>query len=475
MKRLAILVFALCCVGGSLTLAGQSVPSSTQGRVLNHSTPSVALTEMEYWFDNDFGQRFTLPATATFNQSLNVNHLPFGRHSLHYRLVDAKGNFGSTHSHTFHYLPRHVDQQVLRYWFDNDSNHVYQSALASDQTLYLDVKTLPEGRHTLHYVVDHPAVGTSSPAEHSFFYHKEAPLYVRYWLSDGEPQTATLEQICEKGFRFADPPRLGRHVLNYCLVKEGVQRTPLHQVNVLRLPRTFEGSLRPTEVQYVVDNQFDKVQTLDISAVPFNNGHLEFLLPIETTAGKHSVILSVVDAYGSSSAWNVHGEAEFANAAGRWAVVFDKPAHGRIVVSQAGGSTVVSGMQLPDGTQLTLETLPDAGYECVGLQVNGSPYEGRTLTLHQRTTLSAEFQLIQGIGQVEHPDFGFALQEDGQRLAVQLPPTLQSKPINIYGIDGRQLLTQPAQGAWTFLNVSQLPAGVYVLRVGECSAKWMKR
>ncbi len=407
--------------------------------------------------------------------NLDVAHLSCGRHTLHYRIFDQQGKYSSVHSHSFFHLAHSAQRQfVLHYWFDHNAQSTAQVRLTEGEAVTLSVSHLKEGRHTLHYFVEHGVASRSATVNHSFWYQHDAPLRVRYWLTGSTPQEATVDELNANGFRLELPKAVRREVLNYCLVRGGKLRSAIHQRSVLRFPHTYEDGLRPTLVQYVVDNDLNTVHTVDISASPFTHGILDFALPIETTEGEHNVTFALTNCAGVPSAWGTTAMAQFTDAQGRLTVHIEKPAHGYLEV-RANGQLVMNGMRLERGTRLTLRPVPDRYYEATAIYVNGQPFESTELTLTVPITLTADFQIIDGVEQVSDPDFALHMSKDGNTLLLTLPTALQQASIRLYGIDGRCHQTQTAQGSVAQLNVSTLPAGVYVLRVGSRSVKWTKR
>ena len=139
------------------------------------------ITKWEYWFDQDYpshtSRSFPNPVQADMDESLDVSGLPYGLHTFHSRFRDANGAWSPV---TSSLLYKYEGNQGVsgkkiiqtRYWFDNG----YEQAVTGNTLLpevlildgFLEVHTLGDGLHTLHYMFRDDR-GIWGPVQSRFF------------------------------------------------------------------------------------------------------------------------------------------------------------------------------------------------------------------------------------------------------------------------------------------------------------------
>ncbi len=158
----------------------------------------------EYWFDNDLNNKVTVSLTnaksVSLQEDITVSDLSKGLHSVHFRFLDARGNWSSAVSRFFiittnESIPGGNEIVEVEYWFDRDiNNRTALPAGASKDYQYLndlDVSFLNTGLHTINFRFK-DSRGDYSSALSKFFIkirEMENPgdneiISFRYWFND---------------------------------------------------------------------------------------------------------------------------------------------------------------------------------------------------------------------------------------------------------------------------------------------------
>ena len=133
---------------------------------------------------------------------------------------------------------------------------------------------------------------------------------------------------------------------------------------------------------------------------------------------------------------------------------------GRLEVRN-GTTLIRDGMQVPDGAELSIARLPEAGWMVDKVLVNDKVFEGTVYTVHSDVTIKALFAQ------------GDATAVDDAHVATVYPNPFDAnvrvqadgvRELVLFTVDGQQVLRQP-YGDGTLQGVTTLPAGVYVLQV----------
>ena len=111
---------------------------------------------IRYWFDNEYAPRNAEYTAGT--STIDVSALEDGFHTVHYQVVDSKGEVSPARTAPFFRLKateepfKDYTVESVRYWFDNDATTTLSAAYEDGITI-LDLSSMPEGVHTLCYQV----------------------------------------------------------------------------------------------------------------------------------------------------------------------------------------------------------------------------------------------------------------------------------------------------------------------------------
>ena len=131
---------------------------SAVGKVGVLKVPANGYSELEYWFDNDIGNRQRLTGTSSQNGSLfatsiNLSSAPVGLHRLNYRTVNSLGLPSSAVYTSFIY--KHSSDYLLEYWFDDSKDRKHLGGVPRDGEMEyvhnLDLNNVSPGVHRLYY------------------------------------------------------------------------------------------------------------------------------------------------------------------------------------------------------------------------------------------------------------------------------------------------------------------------------------
>ena len=107
---------------------------------------------LRYWFDTDASSVKTTE-TLSGATTIDASALVEGIHTLHYQIVDDKGNADIPVSAIFIKMDKKTAAipTKIRYWFNEDDANVKETALNLENlTLTIDVSELAKGEHELH-------------------------------------------------------------------------------------------------------------------------------------------------------------------------------------------------------------------------------------------------------------------------------------------------------------------------------------
>lgn len=131
--------------------------------------PRVIATaeSLRYWFDNDTDVQTT--TTLSGATTIQTSSVVDGIHTLHYQVVDSKGDAGIPVSRMFMKLGATVAPKAtgIQYWFDDNAANIKESDI-KNLTTTVDASGLALGEHVLHYQLK-LSDGTLSPAASATF------------------------------------------------------------------------------------------------------------------------------------------------------------------------------------------------------------------------------------------------------------------------------------------------------------------
>ena len=163
---------------------------------LAHGSVCQTLTAYEYWFDQNDGNRTTVPVSGNpitiSGASIDASALNSGPHWIHFRLKDAQAQWSSVVSRPFQVLPQGSNTLVrYEYWFDEDDG-ARQSVAVTGPSIDLpnesvDASALDIGPHWLHFRIQ-DAFGFWGRVESRQFHRGQDSPYLitalRYWVSN---------------------------------------------------------------------------------------------------------------------------------------------------------------------------------------------------------------------------------------------------------------------------------------------------
>ena len=113
-----------------------------------------AIRNVRYWFDKDYTPHETpyVNGTSTFD----LSKLEEGFHTLHYQVIDSKGEASPARTAPFFRLPpkeeafKDYEVKDIQYWFDEDIATI-RTGTFMPGAIGLDLSSLSEGAHNMYY------------------------------------------------------------------------------------------------------------------------------------------------------------------------------------------------------------------------------------------------------------------------------------------------------------------------------------
>ena len=271
------------------------------------------IQSVRYWFDKDYTSLEVAYVSGT--SAIDVSALEEGFHTLHYQVINSNGETSPARTSSFFRIPPEDEQfkdytiQSVRYWFDKDYTPLEVAYVSG--TSAIDVSSLEEGFHTLHYQVIN-SNGEASPSRTSPFFRipltdeqfKDYTIQsVRYWF---DKDYTPLEVAYVSGTSAIDVSSLeeGFHTLHYQVINSNGEASPSRTSSFFRLPPIDEQFKDYTvqSIRYWFDNDitttqtevyFEGQQTLNLSYL--NEGNHTLNYQVITNDGQlspaHSVII----------------------------------------------------------------------------------------------------------------------------------------------------------------------------------------
>ena len=168
------ILFILCCL---------LIPWTARGQ---------ATYEGHYWFDDETElQPIGSFQGETLHLLTEAGHLTEGFHTIHIQLVDTAGIYSPAHTEQFYHL-KDRSIKFLRYWFDNDTDHISTIGYGGGNVL-IDVSKLEPGLHNVYLQIE-DAAGNLSEIVYRTFYRmmRRDVLTWTYWFDGDEHNMTTL-------------------------------------------------------------------------------------------------------------------------------------------------------------------------------------------------------------------------------------------------------------------------------------------
>ena len=138
-RLLTIILLTVGCLSASLPLSAQD----------------VTLSDGEYWIDQQFDSRKSVPLAGGWATELDVSNLQEGIHALHFRASDSKGRWSVPILRYFLRCGRSLESNAAsgyELWTDNDFAHRTSGTLTDNVvSMELDMKSLHPGLHNLSF------------------------------------------------------------------------------------------------------------------------------------------------------------------------------------------------------------------------------------------------------------------------------------------------------------------------------------
>lgn len=255
------------------------------------SAVNAQLTHYEYWFDNDFAGRHTLPWSADANggisSGIETGNLDAGLHLLNIRVRQADGYYSPVSTQPFLNL-RNDGADAMEYWLDDDFDHRASVTLGTGGSLSLPLEPLlgsqlmqSVGIHRINLRVRYGGVYT--PVYSSVIFKSrqtDNPFELEYWLDDNVDIKSVTMAPGDSLFRVSlSDVSFGLHLFHTRGLLNGLY-SPVSSSLV------FKGvvSNKPTFFEYWFDNDFENVTRTSIS---LPDSIVSLSLPVSTKSGVH--------------------------------------------------------------------------------------------------------------------------------------------------------------------------------------------
>ena len=283
--------FIICILLSCLYVAtrGQTMPNIDLSG-LPQPTQAKAL---RYWFDEDASSVKTITQLSG-KQTLDVSSLCVGLHTVHYQMIDSKDIAGAISSSIFVKVDAAASTTAtsMRYWFDDDGNGV--KTVSSTSGIYtLDISTLVEGLHTIHYQLiasdGKPSFITSAIFIKTGSATATTVSKLVYWFDDSESR----KQVnLSAGVLTLDASALptGLHTLHCQWLCSDGSLAPVMSAIFIRIDTDSEAAQAKT-IRYWFDDQATAVESKAVQGTHIVDAS-------KLIEGLHSVHYQIIDSKG---------------------------------------------------------------------------------------------------------------------------------------------------------------------------------
>lgn len=263
MRKYIILYIALCL---QVAARGQTIADIDLSGLPQPTTAKA----LRYWIDDDIG---SVQTTDILNglHTVDVSSLLDGLHTIHYQIIDSEDKVAAPYSGIFLKMDSNLSStsaSTLRYWFD--SNTEVYTCDANAGTQVLDVSSLLDGLHTIHYqVVD--TEGAASYIASGIFLKMDSNLSsttastLRYWF-DSDTNVSTCD--ANAGVQLLDVSMLldGLHTLHYQVVDTEGQASYIASDIFLKMQdMAGNGNVTAEKLVYWFDDE-TTITTIDMAS-----------------------------------------------------------------------------------------------------------------------------------------------------------------------------------------------------------------
>ena len=137
--------------------------------------------------------------------------------------------------------------------------------------------------------------------------------------------------------------------------------------------------------------------------------------------------------------------------------------NGQVSLKDAQNNTVMSGTTVKKGTELTVVTTPDNGYELASAKANGQDIQNGKFTVNRLTDVAVKFQLV-GAG-IDGVSTTLATAQGSERSIIV--SAQQPTQVGIVSLSGKTVYDTTVSGQ----TAIGLPAGIYVVTLSQNGQK----
>ncbi len=156
---------------------------------------------------------------------------------------------------------------------------------------------------------------------------------------------------------------------------------------------------------------------------------------------------------------------------------YNQPAAGGTlaILNTADNGNIASGSLIEHGTVIRIVATPDNGYHLSQITVNGETVTDTQITVESYTNIYAEFASVTGIDHSDYTALDIYPTPASESVTVATEGISLPVSVTISDLSGRTVANAIATGDKTEINISHLPQGTYIVRVGDRVAKVVKR
>lgn len=269
------ILFILCCL---------LIPWTARGQ---------ATYEGHYWFDDETElQAIGSFQGGTLHLLTEAGHLTEGFHTIHIQLVDTAGIYSPAHTEHFYHL-KNRSIKFLRYWFDNDTDHISTIGYGGGNVL-IDVSKLEPGLHNVYLQIE-DATGNLSEIVYSTFYRmmRRDVLTWTYWFDGDEHQMTTLPYPGEGVMIDISDLSEGFHLMHN--VVNDISQSAVETRMFVKVPQT-EGVGYMTCICSMDGHLVGKEK------LPANGGMIEWKMDVDSLdIGVHKAMFQAITPSGAAS------------------------------------------------------------------------------------------------------------------------------------------------------------------------------
>lgn len=271
------------------------------------------LIKIAYWIDNQYNNANIAhlnSAQIVFLDSIDINALNKGFHTLNVQFIDASNNRSSVASYLF-YKTEYINNKTiskLEYWFDNNYANAQIINVGTSQVVFFDsllTSSLTSGMHVLNIRAIDNNLMTSSIINKYFYklpYIIDNKLkLLEYWLNSNSQQAIQIP-VHSQQIVFLDSLNVqniptGMHVLNLRFKDETAQWSSIINKYFFKCEPLYGNTI--TQLEYWFD--YDYNQRIAIDTISAQLIFIDSLNVSNLYTGMHVISFRTKDACGKWS------------------------------------------------------------------------------------------------------------------------------------------------------------------------------